>query len=88
MKLQRKNILNNFKDILGQYCAINQFVELAKRCFIIDHAKDIETRESFIDLATQNSITLTDYDAGNMVNAISRSYIVNVHLCFETFLFV
>ena len=86
MKLQRKNILNNFKDILGQYCAINQFVELAKRCFIIDHAKDIETRESFIDLATQNSITLTDYDAGNMVNAISRSYIVNVHLCFETFL--
>ena len=31
MALQRKNILNNFKDVLGQYCAINQFVELAKR---------------------------------------------------------
>ena len=37
-------------------------------------------------LASQNSITLTNYDADAMVNAISRSYIVNVHLCFETFL--
>lgn len=86
MALQRKNILNNFKDVLGQYCAINQFVELAKRCFISDHIKDLATRENFIALATHNSITLTDYNAENMVNAISRSYIVNVHLCFETFL--
>ena len=28
--MQKKNILNRFKDVLGQYCAINQFVELSK----------------------------------------------------------
>ena len=86
MALQRKNILNNFKNVLGQYCAINQFIELSKRYFVSDHQKDIATRENFIALATHNSITLTDYNPQNMVDAISRSYIVNVHLCFETFL--
>ena len=30
MAVQKKNILNNFKDVLGQYCAINQFIELSK----------------------------------------------------------
>ena len=86
MTMQKKNILNNFKDVLGQYCAINQFIELSKRCFVLDHEKDMATRENFIALATRNSVTLTDYNAENMVNAISRSYIVNVNLCFETFL--
>ena len=84
--MQKKSILNNFKHILGQYCAISQFVELSKRCFTSEHAEDIANRDSFIALASQNSITLTNYDADAMVNAISRSYIVNVHLCFETFL--
>ena len=60
-KLQEKNILNNFKDVLGQYCAINQFIELSKRCFVLDHEKDMATRENFIALATRNSVTLTDY---------------------------
>lgn len=81
-----KNILNNFKKILEQYCAINQFIELSKRCFVLDHEEDMKNRENFIDLATYHSITLTDYNAENMINAISRSYIVNVNLCFETFL--
>lgn len=47
-----KNILNNFKKILGQYCAINQFIELSKRCFVLDHEEDMKNRENFIDLAT------------------------------------
>lgn len=84
--MQKKNILNNFKDILGQYCAINQFVELSKRCFITDHKTEIQSRNNFIELATQKSITLTSYDSEYMLNTISKSYIVNVHLCFETFL--
>ena len=86
MAVQKKNILNNFKDVLGQYCAINQFIELSKRCFVVDHEEDMASGENFIALATGNLITLTDYNAENMVNAISRSYIVNVNLCFETFL--
>lgn len=55
MTMQKKNILNNFKDVLGQYCAINQFIELSKRCFVLDHEKDMATRENFIALATRNS---------------------------------
>ena len=85
-KMQEKNVLNRFKDILGQYCAICQFMELSKRCFVNDHAQDIVSREKFICLATKNEVTLTNYDAEAMIYAISRNYIVNVHLCLETFL--
>ncbi len=28
--MYEKNALNNFKDVLGKYCAINQFIELSK----------------------------------------------------------
>lgn len=84
--MPKKNILNSFKYVLGQYCAINQFVELSKRCFIADHDSELQTRSSFIELATKQGITLTNYDSEYMVSTISRSYIVNVHLCFETFL--
>ena len=79
MEVQRKNALNNFKDALGQYCAINQFIELSKRCFVSEHEKEIENRESFINLATRHSITLTDYNAENMVNV----YFTNNHILFE-----
>ena len=84
--IRAENILHNFKDILGQYCAINQFIELSKRCFLLEHNEDMATREAFIALATNNGITLTDYNVEAIVNAISKSYIVNVNLCFETFL--
>lgn len=84
--MQEKNILNKFKENLGQYCAINQFVELAKRCFVSDHENEIKDKGSLTALATQNSITLTSYNADMMINLISKSYIINTHLCFETFL--
>lgn len=84
--MQEKNALNKYKEILGQYCAINQFVELAKRCFVAEHKEEISNREAFVNLANQNAITLTDYDSTRMVSLISKSYIVNIHLCFETFL--
>ena len=32
--MYEKNALNNFKDVLGKYCAINQFIESSKRCFV------------------------------------------------------
>lgn len=84
--MQKKNILHKFKDVLGQSCAANQFVELTKRCFIADHEDDIKDKNGFILLATQNSLTLTNYDAETMIGVISKSYIVNVHLAFEMFL--
>ncbi len=58
--MPKKNILNSFKYVLGQYCAINQFVELSKRCFIADHDSELQTRSSFIELATKQGITLTN----------------------------
>lgn len=84
--MYEKNALNNFKDVLGKYCAINQFVELSKRCFVVEHQNEIQKRETFVELATEYAVTLTNYDADSMVSEICRSYIVNVHLCFETFL--
>lgn len=84
--MYEKNALNNFKDVLGKYCAINQFVELSKRCFVVEHQKEIQKRDTFVELATVYAVTLTNYDADSMVSEICRSYIVNVHLCFETFL--
>ena len=85
-KMYEKNALNNFKDVLGKYCAINQFVELSKRCFLVEHQNEIQKRDTFVKLATEYAVTLTNYDADSMVCEICRSYIVNVHLCFETFL--
>ena len=85
-RMYEKNALNNFKDVLGKYCAINQFVELSKRCFVADHQNELQKRETFVELATAYAVTLTNYDADSMVSEICRSYIVNVHLCFETFL--
>ena len=84
--MQEKNALNNFKIVLGKYCAVNQFIELSKRSFIDEHQRDIQQRDMFIELATKYEVTLTNYDADKMGNEISKSYIVNVHLCFETFL--
>lgn len=84
--MQEKNVLNSFKDILGKYCAINQFIELSNRCFTAEHNKEMKKRDTFIDLATKYDVTLTNYDANSIVSEICRSYIVNVHLCLETFL--
>lgn len=84
--MYEKNALNNFKEVLGKYCAINQFVELSKRCFTVEHQNEIQKRETFVELATKYAVTLTNYNADSMVSEICRSYIVNVHLCFETFL--
>lgn len=48
--MYEKNALNNFKDVLGKYCAINQFVELSKRCFLVEHQNEIQKRDTFVKL--------------------------------------
>lgn len=57
--MYEKNALNNFKDVLGKYCAINQFVELSKRCFVVEHQNEIQKRDTFVELATEYAVTLT-----------------------------
>jgi hypothetical protein len=83
--VQNKNILNNFKRVLGEYCAINQFVELSKRSLLTEQSI-LSNRAEFVHFANNNLIALTCYDPQKMVHSLSLSYIVNVHLCFETFL--
>lgn len=81
-----QNILNEYKDMVGEYCAINQFVELAKRSLIKEHENEINSIGEFKKLAARYSLSLSCYEAGLMENVVSRSYIVNVYFCFETFL--
>lgn len=61
-------------------------MELSKRCFVVEHQHEIQKRETFVELATEYAVTPTNYDADSMASEICRSYIVNVHLSFETFL--
>lgn len=82
----KSNILNKFKIVFGQYCATNQFVELSMRCILIEHENDLENRSDFIDLANKYSLTLTSHNVNQLANSVSRSYIFNVHACFEAFL--
>ena len=44
--MYEKNALNNFKDVLGKYCAINQFIELSKRCFVAEHQKEMTFQDA------------------------------------------
>ena len=81
-----QNLLNEYKNMVGEYCAINQFVELAKRSLITEHENELASGEEFRKLSKTYSLTLSCYDACFMEKVISRSYIVNIHLCFETFL--
>lgn len=85
-QMNSKNALNRFKQILGEYCAINQFVELSKRVFVYDHEVDLSNRESFVSLSKKHKIAITTYDLSQMTLKIALSYIVNIHQCFETFL--
>ena len=39
--MYEKNALNNVKDVLGKYCAINQFVELSKRGILVEQQNEI-----------------------------------------------
>lgn len=73
--MYEKNALNNFKDVLGKYCAINQFVELSKRCFLVEHQKEIQKRGTFVELATEYAVTLTNYDADSMVLLVHKDLV-------------
>ena len=42
------------QDVLDQYCAINQFVELSKRCFVV--GQHLCCQENAVDFMTINKI--------------------------------
>lgn len=80
------NLITQFKKSLGFYCAANQFVELSKRYFESQASDQLTNSEAFHALADSYKITLTSYEPTDTARTISLSYIVNIHLCFESFL--
>jgi hypothetical protein len=84
--MSEKNILNKFKQGIGEYCAINQFIELSKRSFLADHSDLLTNKVAFIQYAKNNGLSLTCYNSDRMLHTMSLSYIININLCFETFL--
>lgn len=77
---------NKLKKILGEYDAVNEFVELAIR----DFKKTYSTMESQTDFlknkSLEHNLYITSYDSNLFYKKISLNYIVSVHQCFETFL--
>lgn len=84
--MQERNILHRFKQLIGEYCAINQYIELSLRCFADSYAYTFENPQELEHLAYSKSLSLSHYNATEMLHCISRTYIVNINLCFETFL--
>lgn len=56
------------------------------RCILAEHENDLANRPEFIELASKYSLTLTSHNVEQLINSVSRSYIINVHACFEVFL--
>lgn len=84
--MQERNILHRFKQLIGEYCAINQYIELSLRCFADDYTNTLKNAQELKNLAHSKSLTLSHYNATEMLHCISRTYIVNINLCFESFL--
>ena len=78
-----ENILRAFKEELGYVNATNQYVELSVRLAERDSAynfkKDLQKMAKMVNLSV--STLAEDYTV-----RISKSYIVNIHSCFENFL--
>lgn len=72
--------------MLGEYDAVNEFIELIIR----DFKKIYKTQSQEIDFLKEKSkehnIIITSYNADLMYSKITQNYIVSVQQCFETFL--
>jgi len=78
-----ENVLSAFKDELGYVNATNQYVELSVRITEKDYSSvlknDLQGLARSVNLNV--STLVEDY-----MSRISKSYIVNIHSCFENFL--
>lgn len=80
------NLINQFAHTLGYYCSVNQFVELSLRFLTSQATEQLKSRDSFTKLADSYQIALTSYEPSSVIQQISLSYIVHIHLCFENYL--
>ncbi len=78
-----ENILSLFKNELGYVNATNQYVELSVR--ITERDYGIELKNNLCGLARDVNLNVSTLTEDYMCR-ISKSYIVNIHSCFEKFL--
>ena len=78
-----ENILSIFKKDLGYVNATNQYVELSIRITEKEHGTDL--KNNLQNLAESVNLHLSTL-AEDYMCRISKSYIVNIHSCFENFL--
>lgn len=78
-----ENVLSAFKDELGYVNATNQYVELSIRITEKEHGSDI--KNDLQGLAQSVNLNVSALSEDYMCR-ISKSYIVNIHSCFENFL--
>lgn len=78
-----ENLLSVFKKELGYVNATNQYVELSIRLTEKEHGLDLKNNlQGLAQSVNLNVSTLTE----DYMSRISKSYIVNIHSCFENFL--
>lgn len=70
--------------MLGEYCALAQFIELSRRELISGH--DLENTTEFIELAKKQRLTLASYNAKMLNHRAALNYISNVYTAFDSFL--
>lgn len=78
-----ESLLSTFKKELGYVNATNQYVELSIRILEREHGSDL--RNDLQGLAQHVNLNVSTL-AEDYVCRISKSYIVNIHSCFENFL--
>ena len=78
-----ENILKAFKNELGYVNATNQYVELSVR--LTERNYDSDLKSDLHALAKTVNLNVSALTEDYMVR-VSKSYIVNIHSCFENFL--
>lgn len=78
-----ENILSAFKNELGYVNSTNQYVELSVR--IVERDYELTQKNNLQVLAKSVNLNVSTLAEGYMLR-ISKSYIVNIHSCFESFL--
>lgn len=78
-----ENILSTFKNELGYVNATNQYVELSVRITEKDHGLTLKSDLKGLAKSVNLNVSIL---AEDYMSRISKSYIVNVHSCFENFL--
>lgn len=81
--MMNENILSAFKNELGYVNATNQYVELSVR--ITERDYGTEMKNNLCGLARDVNLNVSTLTEDYMCR-ISKSYIVNIHSCFEKFL--